>query len=259
MSLLISVRTDLIKLRRSAALWLSVLGAGMIPFIFLLGMLFKPSGFANRYQDHAWEGHLSQGWQAFASFLLPMFVILISSLVTQIEYKNNTWKQVFASPQTLSSIFLAKYICIGLMVLLLIILFNIFLLGAGWLAGLVHPQILFAKSYLPWNWLLITTVKALLALLAIISIQYWFSLRFRNFIVAIGLGLGLLIISMVAMNWEHVDKIPYAFPFLAFGNSVAELTGGEASSANFLWYSLVYFIGFTLLAFLDMRFRKERG
>jgi lantibiotic transport system permease protein len=103
--------------------------------------------------------------------------------------------------------------------------------------------------------------KTFVALLGIVSIQYWLGLRFRNFIVPIGIGLGLLVASMILSPWEHIDKVPYAFPFLTFYSSTSaaktELTGPLLQ--NHELNSIGYFVFFTILAFLDMKYRKERG
>src|SRR5205809_2124295 len=102
MNLIISIRAEILKTKRSASFWLSILGATVIPLIFFLVYAMKP---AESYSN-TWGIHFLQGWQVFNAFLLPMFVILICSLIPQIEYKNNAWKQVFASPQTIGNIFL---------------------------------------------------------------------------------------------------------------------------------------------------------
>lgn len=257
MSLFISLQTELIKTKRSAALWLAVLGAGMIPLIYFLFYVFKPATAAQRLGPAAWEGHFLQGWQAFSGFLLPMFVILICSLVPQIEYKNNAWKQVYASPQSLGNIFFSKYLAIVLMILVLFVMFNVFMIMAGYIPNLFHSQLTFFKSPVPVMKILSLSGHTFISLLAIISLQYWFSLRFRNFIVPIGVGLGLLVATLVAMGWEHVDKLPYSYPYLSFTKFV------EAGSSGVLFkhevYGIVYFIVFTLIGFLDMKMRKERG
>jgi lantibiotic transport system permease protein len=63
---------------------------------------------------------------------------------------------------------------------------------------------------------------------------------------------------MILQSWEHIFKMPYAFPFITFFS----FSGGEIKGPlvqNHEWNSIGYFIVFTSLAFLDMRFRKERG
>lgn len=258
MSFIISTKAELIKTKRSASFWLSLIGSAVIPLIFFLMYVIEPKN-SDRFQDKPWELHFTQGWQAFAAFLLPMFVILICSLIPQLEYKNNTWKQVFASPQSIGNIFVSKYVSIVIMILFLFLMFNLFMLLSGIVPNLFYSKYAFLKNSIDWGGLLKLNFKTFVALLGIISIQYWISLRFRNFIIPIGIGLGLLVISMILIPWTHVDKVPFAFPLLTFISSTSktELTGPLLK--NHELNSIGYFIFFTLLAFLDMRFRKERG
>lgn len=259
MNFLSTVRIDLMKMRRSAAVWLSILGAGVIPLIFFLMYIAKPAKFYIESQQMGWLTHITRSWQSFASFLLPMFVVLICSLILQIEYKNNTWKQVFASPVSVSQVFFSKLVTIMLMTLLLIVMFNIFSILGAIVPNLFYPKYGFLSHAIDWSALLKLNVKTFVSLLGIIALQYWLSLRFRNFIVPIGIGLGLLIICMVALNWEHSDKLPYAFPLLTLMHSFEGKPSGSSFFFNHELNSIVYFLGFTLLAFLDLRFRKERG
>ena len=260
MSFIISTKAELIKTKRSASFWLSLIGSAVIPFIFFLIYILKPEN-ASRFQVKPWELHFTQGWQAFAAFLLPMFVILICSLIPQIEFKNNTWKQVFASPQSVGNIYFSKYVAIIIMILFLFLMFNIFMLLSGAVPNLFYSKYTFLKNSIDWSALLKLNFKTFVSLLGIISIQYWIGLRFRNFIVPIGIGLGLLVSSMILLPWEHVDKVPYAYPLRTFMTSMTknqnELTGPLLQ--NHELNSVGYFIFFTIIAFLDMRFRKERG
>ncbi len=255
MSLIVSTKAEFLKSRRTASFWVAILGAGFIPLIFFLSYVFKPEHTIKRMGEMPWEMHFMHGWQAFAAFLLPMFVILICTQIPQIEYRNNTWKQVLSSPQTIRNIFLSKLIAILRMVLLMLLMFNLFMLLAGAVANWIIPRLNFLEKRVDWTFLIRLNFKTLVALLAIISLQYWLGLRFRNFIVAIGIGLAMLITTMLIMSWEHVYKFPYAFPFLTFSN-----TNPSAASARLLenheLNSIGYFFTFTLLGFWDMRRRK---
>jgi hypothetical protein len=72
--------------------------------------------------------------------------------------------------------------------------------------------------------------------------------------VPIGIGLALLVTALILMPWEHIDKVPYAFSLLSFSG-----TNKTGFLAKHEVYSILYFLVFSLLAFADMRFRKERG
>src|SRR5450432_3168395 len=58
-------------------------------------------------------------------FLYSICVILAASLITQIEYKNNTWKQLHSLPLSFTTIFFSKLAVIIVMVLQFFIWFNI--------------------------------------------------------------------------------------------------------------------------------------
>ncbi len=259
MSLLIATQTELIKTKRSSAFWMSLIGSGMIPLIFFLVYTISPEKNIPKFQDRPWDTHLFQGWNAFSAFLLPMFVTLICSLIPQIEYKNNTWKQVFASPQSVGTIFFSKYLAIMLMVLFLFLMFNVFMILVAVIANAIHGGYGFFNTSIDWSQLARMNFKVFIALLAVISIQYWLSLRFKNFIIPIGIGLACLVATMILISWKHSDKIPYAFPFLTFNTSVSGNRMGGPFFQNHELNSIGYFLFFTVLAFLDMRFRKERG
>ncbi|MBO9659032.1 MAG: ABC transporter permease [Chitinophagaceae bacterium] len=256
MSLVIATRAEIIKNKRGAAFWMCLIGSAFIPFIYFLIYNLKPERYYERMATDPWRSHFQEGWQGFSIMLLPIFVVLTCSLIVQVEYKNNTWKQVFASPLSTGDIFFSKYIGILVMVLFLLIMFSVFLLLAGVLTDVFHPKFTFLETKVEWGMLFRRSIKTFISLLGIISIQYWLSLRFRNFIVPIGIGLALVVSSTIAMSWEHINKVPYAFPFLSYART------GSVSGRfldNHEIYSLVYFVIFTVMAFLDLRFRKERG
>jgi lantibiotic transport system permease protein len=221
---------------------------------------FKADHFTVALKDKPWTLHFIQGWQALSVFLLPMFIILTCSLITQIEYKNNSWKQVFASPQTISEIFFSKFITIHFMILLCFLLFNIFMILSALAANTLNKGYSFFSHPVDWVMLAKINLKTYISTLAISAIQYWLSLRFKNFIAPIGIGLALLITSLVIMNWEHIYKVPYAFPILSF-QAIQDLMRGKHARLilNHEWNSIGYFVFFTLLAFVDMKYRKERG
>jgi lantibiotic transport system permease protein len=253
MNLIISIKAEIIKTKRSASFWLSVLGAAVIPVIFVLAYIIEP----DEDYSNTWRIHILQGWQVFNAFLLPMFIILICSLIPQIEYKNNAWKQVFASPQSIGNIFFSKYLTILIMVLFLFLAFNILLILAAIISNLLDSKFAFLSTSIDWTQVARLNIKTFISLMAIISFQYWLSLRFRNFIVPIGIGLGLLVTSLILyqFRWEHISKVPYAFPVLTMegiSETALKLQNHELNAIG-------YCVFFTTLAFLDMRFRKERG
>ena len=256
MSFAISLRAEVLKTKRSAAFWLSVLGALFIPVIFFLMYFFKPEVFTVQLREKPWEMHFEHAWQVLSLFLLPMFIILTCSLIPQIEFRNNTWKQVFASPQSLGNIFFSKFLAIHLMILFCFILFNVFMMLSAVSVNVLNSKYSFLSTPVDWMALLRLSFKTYVSILGISAIQYWVSLRFKNFIAPIGIGLAMLITSLIIMQWEHISKVPYAHPPLTFFDIRKKSSN---LLANHEWNSIGYFVFFTALAFFDMKFRKERG
>jgi len=256
MSFAISLRVEVIKTKRSAAFWLSVIGAAFVPAIFFLMYFFRPEVFTVQLKNNSWENHFMTGWQALSAFMLPMFVILTCSLISQIEFKNNTWKQVFASPQTLGNIFFSKFLTIQLMILFCFLLFDLCMITCAVVVNLLNKNYQFLHQPLGWAFLLKLSFKTYVSTLGISAIQYWLSLRLKNFIAPIGIGLALLVTALILLRWEHIYKVPYAHPIL----TLQEIKKKNAPFlTNHEWNSIGYFICFIALAFADMKFRKERG
>ena len=96
-----SVRSEWLKTKRSLTTWVVVGAAGFVPAIGWLIRLTRPASLPALYRTtDFWTRLWISMWESMA---LMVFLPLpssssSSSLVTQIEYRNNTWKQLHASP-----------------------------------------------------------------------------------------------------------------------------------------------------------------
>jgi len=258
MNLILSTQTELIKTKRSASFWLSVIAAAFIPSIFFLAYAIKPDGAIKHLMASPWNIHFSQGWQALCAFLFPMYIILICSLIPQIEYKNNTWKQVYASPQPLANIFFSKFLAIHLMILFFYVLFNLFMILSAVTVNIINSKFPFLDHSIDWQGLGRLCLKTYVSILGISAIQYWLSYRVKNFIVPVGIGLALLIGAVIAFNfgWEHIYKIPFAHPTLTLRSM---MTPGRPLLENHELNAIGYCIFFLTLGYIDLKYRKEKG
>jgi hypothetical protein len=259
MSFIISAQAEVLKTKRTASFWFSILGAGFVPAIFLLVFIFNPDdGAFKAFGTSPWRKMFSLAWQFFGAFALPAYIILISTLIPQIEIKNHTWKQVFASPQSLGNIYFSKFAAIHLMILFCFVLFNLFLILTGLAASMIDEKFQFLHYGIDLKMVLWSGAKEYISILGISAIQYFLSLRFKNFVAPIGIGLALVIGSIVALNlqWVHLYKLPYAYPILSADSLKAT---GRPFLENHELNSIGYFVFFTLLGFLDMKMRKEKG
>lgn len=258
MSFPIAISTELLKTKRSASFWLSIAGAAFIPSLFFLAYTFNSEEMMAELNDKPWQNLFDIPWQFLSAFLFPMFVILVCTLIPQIEFKNNTWKQVFAAPQSYGNIYFSKFVTIHILILFFFLLFNLFLFLTGVVVNLIHSGYSFLETPVHWEALLKLNVKTYISILGISAIQYCLALRFKNFIAPTGIGLALLVVSIIAaaVGWKHVFNIPFAHPILTL--KYANLPN-RPFLENHEINSIIIFVAFLLIGFFDLRFKKEKG
>lgn len=249
----INTKAELWKIRKTAAYWLTVLASVFVPLVSWVMLVSRPDHFAPRIGDDAWHSYMTMNWQPAAAFFLPMYVILVTSLVVQIEYRNNTWKQVYASPRSYADIFFSKFLVIHLLIMASILMYNLTLVLTGIAANAIHGRYKFFDVAIPWKDMLVLSGKMYASILAVTAVQYWLSLRLRNYIAPVGIGLALLITGIMIIQWEKIVYYPYVYTALTYFKDL------NKGALNHLVYSYCWFVGILLLAFWDTIKRKERG
>jgi lantibiotic transport system permease protein len=251
---IINTKTELWKCRKTAAYWITIIGSAFIPLFLMVAYISVPKEFAGDLGNNPWSNHIKNTWQAAAALFFPFYTIIVTSLVVQIEYRNNTWKQVYASPRSYADIFFSKFCIIHLLILSCFILFNVFVVGGAFVANTFRSQYKFFDSSIPWERLLSFTGKQYIAILGMTAMQYWLSLRLKNYIAPLGIGLALVIIGIIILPSSKVIYYPYAYTAVTFFKNK-----GSNGLADHEIYSLVWFGVILALAFWDTSKRKERG
>src|SRR3954462_4987753 len=101
-----SFQSEWLKTKRSLAFWMVVIGGFFPPAVIIVARLINYAKLPDIYSaDNFWDLLWKNSWESMAIFFLPLGAILSTSLITQIEYKNNTWKQLHTLPLTLTTIF----------------------------------------------------------------------------------------------------------------------------------------------------------
>lgn len=253
-----SLQSEWLKTRRSLAAWLVILGGFFIPLIMLTARLLYPDRLpGDSAAPDFWEAFFGKCWQMMALFLLPMGVILATTLLSQLEFRNNTWKQLHTTPQYLTTIFFSKLAVILLMLLQFLILFNLGIMVAGFLPhaiyGVAYPQEAF-----PFEFFLTKSAWFFVDCLPIVALQYLISLQFKNFMIPLGAGIGLMVASLIALEWEYGYFIPYTYcPYNFF--ELRKVAGMGPQSVNVHFWALGYFVLFTLLSYVLYITKKEKG
>lgn len=252
MNLVISLRSELLKTRRTAAFYFTFIGAAVIPFMFLLNAITDGLPEEDSSNKDPLNAIFKMSAEMNAVAIFPLFVVLLCTLLPQIEHRNNTWKQVLTSPKTKVDIFIAKFVNIHLLMILFLVSSHLFM----WLAGLViHfllPRLNLLQQPLDYAGVLQYTANSYLLLFALSAIQFWLGLRFKNFLVPTAIGLVLWVVGTV-MVFEYHSNAAYYFPYsFQLFNFAPDLKPALSQAVG---TSLGYAGFFLLIGFLDFRRR----
>jgi lantibiotic transport system permease protein len=251
MSLLISLRSELIKTTGTTSFYLTLISAAVGPVMYLLNILLDENEINSLGKDplNALFKMLSE---MNGTALFPLFVILICTLLPQIEYRNNTWKQIFASPQTKLNVYLAKFMNVHLLMLVFLIATHLFMFLTILGINLIKPSLNLFEHPLNVSTVLINAANAYILLLAVCILQFWIGLRFRNFIVPIGIGFALWLTgTIMAVQYKSnlVFYLPYSFPAFPVSTKL------KLQLTPVAWTSLGYALLFLIAGFFDFRRR----
>lgn len=255
MNFINSLQVEWLKTRRSAASWLCLAGGFFLPLMYLIGFL-KDHRTINDItgKTNSWLIYFTQVWEFMIMALLPMGIILVTGLIAQTEYRNDSWKQLHTTPQSWINIFCAKLAVLFLMVLKFFIFFNVGLIIAAIIPTLLLEHGL-PHDLLPVPDLLKANLKILIVCLPVIALQYLISLQFRNFLVPLGFGLLLWIGSLILVgSWSYAWLSPYSYTAL-----LTMQNKGHAVSVNIFRLALSYFTLITLISYLLYHTKKDKA
>ncbi len=250
MNLLISLRSETLKLKRTLSVYLCLSAAA---FAALMSFLEYFDLGPTPKKGLPWIAHFMKGNEPIGFALLPFYVILICSLLLQIEYRDKTWKQVLSSPQKMINVFFAKFITLQFMILAFLLVYNLFLVITAVSAELMHPDLYDGKVDIIG--IITKNAQTYILILGVSAIQFWLSLRFKNFIAPLAIGMALWFLAPLMgfmFKVSFVEQYPYAFTMLV------EFTKYEASAPTYMWYSIITTALFLSVALVEFRIRKVR-
>ena len=254
-----AVESEWLKRKRSLASWLVVVGSVFTPAIVIIARLVNHDTLQQTYSaDNFWTQLWKNSWESMAIFFLPMGAILATSLVTQIEFRNNAWKQVHALPISLATIFFSKLVVVVLMMIQFFLLFNVAIYLSAILPWLLGSHVPYPRPPIPWRTFLGDDLLYFIDCLPIVAAQYLISLRFSNFLVPVGIGFLAWVGALASLPWKFGYVIPYTYCIL---NYVKDSPGGKAvvPSVNFHWLAIGWFLLFTAAGFGLFVTRKQKG
>lgn len=254
MNLLVSLRAEILKTKRTASFYLTFIAGAIGPVMSLLDLLFD--GVSTDDRHIILNKMFTANFQMTGFLLFPMFIVLVCTLLPQIEYKNNAWKQVLTSPQTKGNVFVAKFLNVHLLILVFLVTNQLCMFIAAVVLHLTEPSLHVLNQPLNGKEVLMTLVNGYVVLLAICTLQFWMGIRFKNFIVPIAVGISLWFIGSLLVLQSGLSiaaYFPYSFHvYGSFPKYKQQLPAVE-------WTSLGYAVLFFIAGFADFKKRRMNG
>jgi hypothetical protein len=254
-----SVRSEWLKTKRGHTMWLVLVAAFFVPTIIATIRLIRPAGLPELYRRaDFWPRLWVSAWESMALMILPFTIILTVSLITQIEYRNNAWKQLHASPQPLATIFFAKLSVILTMVERLFGWFNVAIYLTALVPALLLPSVTVPEGAIPFTHFLRRNISFLLDALPVVGLQYLLALRFRSFVIPLGVGLALWIVALASLAWEFNYVVPYSYLAIDYTTEVPSRVSHQLPVSTPV-LGIGSFLAFTLAGYVLYVRRTDRG
>jgi hypothetical protein len=258
MTFINSFQSEWLKRKRSLASWLVIGGTFFTPLIILTARVKNHHALPKLYADEDfWQKAWNQAWESMEVFLLPIGIILATGLIAQIEYKNNTWKQLHATPQRLTTIFFAKFLVILIMLAQVFVLFNVGMYLSAAIPALIFDSVPFPAAPIPFADFWRGNVNFFVCCLPVVALQFLLSLQFKNFLVPVGAGFAIWFLGIGLLSWEYSYLFPYNSGAIKFMTATGHLKREIAVRVEHL--ALVYFMIFTVAGWFLYVAKKEKG
>lgn len=237
--------------------WLVLVGAFFIPLINTLLFIFYPERLlpAHDTPSEFWLILFTRSWNSMVVLFLPLGLVLATSMLCQIEYRNNTWKQVHTAPLRYTEIYFSKLLVLLVLLIQLYVLFNIGIFASAVIPSLFHNELHFPNYPIPFSHILTENLNYFLVALPLLLFQYAWSMHFRNFVIPLGVGLVLVVLGITAVSWEHNYFIPSLYPFLYF----LGVNTSETSPNQVLQWTSISSLSFLIIGYLLYRFKPNKG
>ncbi len=213
---ILSLRSEFYKSRKTLAFWSAVILPVAICGLVATGYFINSHKVINNPAALQWLRYMGSILGVMGVLLLPMFVIFAAYSVNNMEHRSEMWKSLFSMPLNKWTIYGSKYVFAVILNAICLFLFATLIIGTGNLLGLLKPELKF-QDFSIARTAYELHLKLFLSTLGMLSIQFFLSLIWSDFIKPMGIGLIGTIAGLISTNtgWEYAYTIPYAHPMLS--------------------------------------------
>ncbi len=248
-----------LKRKRSFASLFVIGGSLFTPAIVAAVRLLNHRGLPRIYAaDSFWQNMWRACWESMAVFFLPLAAILATSLITQIEFRSNAWKQVHTLPVSAAAIFLAKLGVILVLMVQFLLLFNAGIYVSAMIPALLVPGVPYPKGSFLSLPLLRENALYFVDCLPIVGAQYLMALRSNNVLVPIGIGFMAWVGALAAVSSRFAIWWPYGYTIVHYLQDKPK--GAHLAAYTQLhWLAAIAFVVLTVVSYVLFVTRSEKG
>jgi lantibiotic transport system permease protein len=251
-------RSEWLKRKRSFASAMVLGGSLFTPVVILAVRLIHHRGLPRLYAtDSFWTKMWRDSWESMAVFFLPLGAILATSLITQIEFKSNAWKQVRTLPMSMAVLFFSKLAVILVMLVQFLILFTLGIYASAMIPSLIVPGVPHPKGSF-WSLpLLRENAFYFVDCLPIVATQYLMGLRANNVLIPIGIGFLAWVGALAAVSSKIAVWWPYAYTILNYVKGTPK--GAHFAHTDFHSIAAGSFVLLTVVSYVLFVTKREKG
>ena len=220
-----ALEAEILKLKRTTILWSSLVTPLVIVLFMFFGVILKfSSNSGTNITTNAWVWFTNLIFSFWALLMLPLYIVLETALLGQLEHSEKLWKHLYVLPIPRSSLYESKLIIGSSLVIVSNIILGISTILAGMSLSYIRPNLGF-KGNIPFINISQFLLLSFIASFMIIAIQIWLSLRWQNVTISIGIGMIATVIGQFlaqSSNWTRI--FPWSFPGL--------ILSGDSSITN---------------------------
>lgn len=209
--LISAIRMEVFKLRRTLALWASLIVPLAVIVMTTAMNLSRTAG--TRFdpdQPNGWDSlMLDLVLFLWCLIALPLFISLETALLAGVEHRENNWKHLFALPIRRWTVYTAKFlVSLGLVCLSSVVL-AIGTVVEGWLLFTFRPDLGVLRP-IPLGLIFFRSFAFIPVVLLMLAVQLWVAVRWRSFTVAMSLGLASTVVGiMLLRTLKNVGSVPH--------------------------------------------------
>jgi hypothetical protein len=213
MAILRALYAELLKTKRTLALWLAPLAPLVIIALQMAIVLQGHGQYRAQELTDAWIEYGGQIVFLWAILLLPLFITLETALLANLEHGNRQWKHLFALPIRRGAIYAAKQVSGMAIIGLSMAALTAYIVLSGLALRVLTPGLGF-EAPVPWWDLCRIIALSYLASWLILSIHTWIGLRWESFVVASATGIAAMVIAVLMFQSDWAAWYPWTFPGL---------------------------------------------